>query len=205
MSKQSVKATIDANIKQNGNQEITGNILNSVLNDMVDETIERVELECDDTKITLKDSSTALTYAQIKALVDDAKKFVTLRYLDMWWMLPSYDDGGAIMFTSADIEGQHPVVTRVIINSDGQLNNYSIRAEEADHKTDDMSIETAADGDPTYPTTRAVNIKIAEVGVGGFIDVNEGGVYFVDEEGYIGFGLDLEGKVIGGVNYRIVG
>lgn len=37
MSKQSIKATIDANIKQNGNQEITGNILNSVLNAMNNE------------------------------------------------------------------------------------------------------------------------------------------------------------------------
>lgn len=37
MSRQAIKATIDANIRQNGNQEITGNILNSVLNAMNNE------------------------------------------------------------------------------------------------------------------------------------------------------------------------
>lgn len=36
MSKQSIKATINANIKQNGVQAITGQIMNSVLNGMVD-------------------------------------------------------------------------------------------------------------------------------------------------------------------------
>lgn len=37
MSRQAIKATIDANIRQNGNQEITGNVLNSVLNAMNNE------------------------------------------------------------------------------------------------------------------------------------------------------------------------
>lgn len=36
MSKQSIKATINANVKQNGVQAITGQIMNSVLNGMVD-------------------------------------------------------------------------------------------------------------------------------------------------------------------------
>ena len=40
MSKQSIKATIDANIKQNGVQAITGQIMNSVLNQMVDNLAE---------------------------------------------------------------------------------------------------------------------------------------------------------------------
>lgn len=40
MSKQSIKATIDANIKQNGAQAITGQIMNSVLNQMVDNLAE---------------------------------------------------------------------------------------------------------------------------------------------------------------------
>lgn len=40
MSKQSLKATIDANIKQNGIQAITGQIMNSVLNQMVDDLAE---------------------------------------------------------------------------------------------------------------------------------------------------------------------
>lgn len=40
MSKQSIKATIDANIKQNGVQDITGQIMNSVLNQMVDNLAE---------------------------------------------------------------------------------------------------------------------------------------------------------------------
>lgn len=128
----------------------------------VADKIERVELECDDTKIVLKGTTTALTYAQIKALVDDSKKFVTLHYLDMWWMLPAYDDGGAIMFTATDIEGGQPVTTRVIINTEGKLNNYSIIGEDADHKTDDLSKETAQDGHATYPTTHAVNQKNLE-------------------------------------------
>lgn len=119
--------------------------------------IERVELECeDDQHIVLKGSTQALSYAQIKALVDDNTKFVTLRYLNLWWMLPAYDDGGAIMFTSSDIEGGHAVTTRVVINEEGQMNNYSIICEDADHKTDDMSVEVAADGHDTYPTTKAV-------------------------------------------------
>lgn len=126
------------------------------------ETITRVELVCDDDQhITLIDDPTPLTYEQVKALVDDTTKFVTLRYLDMWWMLPSYDDGGAIMFTSSDIQGGHVMVTRVILNDDEQMNNYSIVAEDADHKTDDMSVETASDGHRTYPTTHAVNGALA--------------------------------------------
>lgn len=40
MSKQSIKATIDANIKQNGVQAITGEVMNSVLNQMVDNLAE---------------------------------------------------------------------------------------------------------------------------------------------------------------------
>ena len=40
MSKQSIKATIDANIKQNGVQAITGQVMNSVLNQMVDNLAE---------------------------------------------------------------------------------------------------------------------------------------------------------------------
>lgn len=36
MSKQTIKATINANIKQNGVQAITGQVMNSVLNQMVD-------------------------------------------------------------------------------------------------------------------------------------------------------------------------
>lgn len=40
MSKQLIKATIDANIKQNGVQAITGQIMNSVLNQMVDNLAE---------------------------------------------------------------------------------------------------------------------------------------------------------------------
>lgn len=40
MSKQSIKATIDAQIKQNGVQAITGQVMNSVLNQMVDNLAE---------------------------------------------------------------------------------------------------------------------------------------------------------------------
>lgn len=40
MSKQSIKATIDAQIKQNGAQAITGQVMNSVLNQMVDNLAE---------------------------------------------------------------------------------------------------------------------------------------------------------------------
>lgn len=124
----------------------------------VSKKIERVELVCsDDVNIVIKDSDTPLTYDDVKSLVDDTTKFVTLRYLDIWWMLPSYDDGGAIMFTSTDITNGHAEVTRVVMNTEGQLSNYTIIIEDSDHKTDDLTKETAADGHFTYPTTHAVN------------------------------------------------
>lgn len=128
------------------------------LQSVINGKIERVELECDDdTTIHVKGTTTALTYDEVKALVDDPAKFVTLRYLDIWWMLPSYDDGGAIMFASTNILGGHIQVKHVIMATDGSLNDYSVIGEDVEHKTSDLSEIYALDGHETYPATKLIN------------------------------------------------
>lgn len=59
MSKQSIKATIDANIKQNGVQAITGQVMNSVLNQMVDNLAE--------------EASTTEKLTELEGTIDDFK------------------------------------------------------------------------------------------------------------------------------------
>ena len=138
--------------------------------------IKRIELICDDTKITRKGSDVALNYVQVKQLVDNPEFFVTLNYLGLFWMLPAYDDGGAIMFSSADILGGHVVVTRVIMNTASELNNYSIIAEDVEHKVDDLSSETALDGHPNYPTVAAVNNALKKLyykGIKGYYNLDD--------------------------------
>lgn len=128
------------------------------LQSVINGKIERVELECDDdTTIHVKGTTTALTYDEVKTLVDDHTKFVTLRYLDMWWMLPSNDDGGAIIFSSTQILGGQIQVARVIMATDGSLNNYSIIGEDVEHKTSDLSEVYALDGHETYVATKMIN------------------------------------------------
>ena len=64
MSKQSIKATIDANIKQNGVQAITGPVMNSVLNQMVDNLAEEASTTEKLTELILKtDVYEAMHYA----------------------------------------------------------------------------------------------------------------------------------------------
>lgn len=131
--------------------------------------IKRIELICDDTKITRKGSDVALNYVQVKQMVDNPEFFVTLNYLGMFWMLPAYDDGGAIMFSSADVLGGHVVVTRVIMNTASELNNYSIIAEDTEHKVDDLSVETALDGHKNYPSCIGVNKALSELTARGWV------------------------------------
>lgn len=128
------------------------------LQSVINGKIERVELECDDNEtIHAKDTMTAMTYGDVKALVDDSTKFVTLRYLDMWWMLPSYDGSGAIIFTSTQILGGNIKVMRVVMDMDGVLASDSITAEDSEHKTSDLSNIYALDGRETYPATKMIN------------------------------------------------
>lgn len=168
MTRNEVKDLIMKNIAGQGNQVDIGSILPKVLNEIIDLSmpstgIERIELECnDDTHIVYRNSETPLTYDEVKELVDDTSKFVTLKYLNIWWMLPAYDDGGAIEFTSTDILNGHAEVTRVIMETSGTLSNYTIVAEDVEHKTNDLAREKALDGHDTYPTTHAVNEKNEE-------------------------------------------
>lgn len=128
------------------------------LQSIINGKIERVELECDDnTTIHVKGTTTALSYDEVKALVDDHTKFVTLRYLDMWWMLPSYDDGGAITFSATYTLDGNIHVTRLVMDTEGHINDYSNTAENADHKTSDLSEVYALDGHETYPATKLIN------------------------------------------------
>ena len=128
------------------------------LQSVINGKIERVELECDDdTTIHVKGTTTALSYDEVKTLVDDPTKFVTLRYLDICWMLPSYDDNDAIIFSSTQILGDNIQVARVIMATDGSLNNYSIIGEDVEHKTSDLSNIYALDGHETYVATKMIN------------------------------------------------
>lgn len=120
-------------------------------------------LACDGEKITKEGETTALTFLQIKDLVDDPTQFVALKYGDIFWLLPQYDDlGGAIVFTGVSLLSEQGDVWRVAINEQNEISDYSIAIENQYLKTDDLTRETIGSF-KTYPTTHAVNGKFTEV------------------------------------------
>lgn len=117
-------------------------------------------LESDGSIITREGETTALTFAQVKALVDDPALFVALKFGDIFWLLPQYDDmGGAIVFTGTSLLSEQGELWRIAINESNQVSQYSIALENQYLKTDDMSKETIGRF-KTYPTTAAVNVEL---------------------------------------------
>lgn len=120
-------------------------------------------LSCDGEKITKEGETTALTFAQVKALVDDPTQFVALKYGDIFWLLPQYDDlGGAIVFTGVSLLSEQGDVWRVAINEQNEISDYSIAIENQYLKTNDLTKETIGSF-KTYPTTQAVNAKLGQL------------------------------------------
>lgn len=114
-------------------------------------------LESDGSIITREGETTALTFTQVKALVDDPALFVALKFGDIFWLLPQYDDlGGAIVFTGVSLLSEQGDLWRIAINSENRVSQYSIALENQYLKTGDMSKETIGSFS-TYPTTAAVN------------------------------------------------
>lgn len=120
-------------------------------------------LESDGSIITREGETTALTFAQVKALVDDPALFVALKFGDIFWLLPQYDDmGGAIVFTGTSLLSEQGDLWRIAINESNQISQYSIALENQYLKTDDMSKETIGRF-KTYPTTAAVNVELDDL------------------------------------------
>lgn len=120
-------------------------------------------LACDGEKISKEGETTALTFAQVKALVDDPTQFVALKYGDIFWLLPQYDDlGGAIVFTGVSLLSEQGDVWRVAINEQNEISDYSIAIENQYLKTNDLTEETIGSF-KTYPTTQAVNGKLGQL------------------------------------------
>lgn len=123
--------------------------------------LQRVELETTGDDIHVKGTTTPLTFAEVLALVEDTTKFVTL-YDGFNLFLPVYDDeGGAVIFSSAYIQNGSPQITRVTINSAGQIKYETAFMEYANLKTDNLNNEGSEQW-RTYPTTRAVNEALAQ-------------------------------------------
>lgn len=134
--------------------------LGDTLGAAIGEKMTFCELWCDGDKITRKDSQIALTFAEVKELMDDPSQFVALKYIDVFWMLPQYDDeGGAIIFTGVSLMSAQGDLWRVAINEENQISDYSIAIENQYLKTNDLG-EEQRDNFKTYPTTQAVNAAL---------------------------------------------
>lgn len=134
--------------------------LGNTLGAAIGEKMTFCELWCDGDKIARKNDQTALTFAEVKELMDDPSQFVALKYIDVFWMLPQYDDeGGAIIFTGVSLMSAQGDLWRVAINEENQISDYSIAIENQYLKTDDLT-EEQRDNFKTYPTTQAVNAAL---------------------------------------------
>lgn len=134
--------------------------LGDALGAAIGEKMTFCELWCDGDKITRKNDQTALTFSEVKDLMDDPSQFVALKYIDVFWMLPQYDDeGGAIIFTGVSLMSAQGDLWRVAINEENQISDYSIAIENQYLKTNDLGDEQR-DNFKTYPTTQAVNTAL---------------------------------------------
>lgn len=134
--------------------------LGDTLGTAIGEKMTFCELWCDGDKITRKDSQIALSFAEVKELMDDPSQFVALKYIDVFWMLPQYDDeGDAIIFTGVSLMSAQGDLWRVAINEENQISDYSIAIENQYLKTNDLGDEQR-DNFKTYPTTQAVNAAL---------------------------------------------
>lgn len=134
--------------------------LGDTLGTAIGEKMTFCELWCDGDKITRKNDQTALAFSEVKDLMDDPSQFVALKYIDVFWMLPQYDDeGGAIIFTGVSLMSAKGDLWRVAINEENQISDYSIVIENQYLKTDDLE-EEQRDNFKTYPTTQAVNAAL---------------------------------------------
>lgn len=134
--------------------------LGDTLEAAIGEKMTFCELWCDGDKITRKNDQTALTFSEVKDLMDDPSQFVALKYIDVFWMLPQYDDeGGAIIFTGVSLMSAQGDLWRIAINEENQISDYSIAIENQYLKTDDLTEEKRG-GFKTYPTTQAVNAAL---------------------------------------------
>lgn len=106
MSKQSIKATIDANIKQNGVQAITGQIMNSVLNQMVDNLAEEASTT---DNLTELDNRTMLVICDsaasepIKDISFPTEKVLSLEQLKRTRLLIMFTNGNSVYGNSVKL------------------------------------------------------------------------------------------------------
>ena len=89
---------------------------------LLNKKISRISLFYWESDNTIKDGEgNVLTYEQIVALVDDSKNFVTLQDSDSSYLLPHYEDGGAIIFTGLDVFSAGDYTHRIAINLDNEI------------------------------------------------------------------------------------
>lgn len=129
--------------------------------------MERVELYFESVASGIKDKDgNVLSFEEVKALVEDTSKFVTLMYQGFNWLLPTIDDNGdAIQFEGTYIISGDATIERVMINLDDELSAYSIPVENANRKKQDISTVAEADKQKYYPSVKAVeNYVDAKIG-----------------------------------------
>lgn len=141
------------------------------VDNLIGKKMERVELAmiASETplRITMKGQTTALTFEQIKALVQNTAKFVTLLVDEAYYLIPSldyYDD--AVQFVGTNILTGQAEAVRVMINSSDVVSCYAIELEDSGHKVSSMENIIPYDQYIKYPNVKAVIDYISAHGGG---------------------------------------
>lgn len=126
MNKQQIENLISQKIEGQGNQADISNALPTILRGIMDlatNSFRRIELVYDErvNAIMVQGESEHLTYEQIADYVNDKSNFVTLFTIQGEFLLPQYNDGGALIFTGLNVLSSGTWAHRVAVNTDNDI------------------------------------------------------------------------------------